>query len=71
MNDTQILNRILEILDTNVDVDWVDSDPAEEFNAMAQFITAERSRQAVDIEEKTILINGIEIKDCIGLHHDD
>mgnify|MGYP003653719626 FL=1 len=71
MNDTQILNSILEILDTNANADWVENDPVEEFNAMAQFITAERSRQAVDIEEKTILINGIEIKDCIGLHHDD
>ena len=71
MNDTQILNSILEILNTNTSADWVDNDPAEEFNAMAQFITTERSRPKVGIEGDTVLINGIEIKDCIGLHHDD
>ena len=71
MNDTQILNSILEILDTNANADWVENDPVEEFNAMTQFITAERSRPKVDIEGDTVLVNGIEIKDCIGLHHDD
>jgi len=71
MNDTQILNSILEILNTNASADWVDNDPAEEFNAMAQFITAERSRPKMGMEGDTVLVNGIEIKDCIGLHHDD
>lgn len=71
MDDTQILNGILEMLDANTNADWLANDPAEEFNAMAQFIITERSRPKSGIEGDTVLINGIEIRDCIGLHHDD
>ena len=71
MNDTQILNRILEILDANTGADWAENDPVEEFNVMAQFIRTERTKPKEGIEGNTILVNGVEIKDCIGLHHDD
>ena len=71
MSDTQILNRILKMLDTNTTIDWSDNDPAEEFNMMAQFIRTERIKPKTGLEGNIIVVNGVEMKDCIGLHHDD
>ena len=71
MSDTQILNRILKMLDANAVAGWVDNDPAEEFNMMAQFIRTERIKPKAGVEGNIVVINGIEMKDCIGLHHDD
>jgi len=71
MSDTQILNRILKMLDTNTATDWSDNDPAEEFNMMAQFIRTERINPKTGLEGNIVVVNGVEMKDCIGLHHDD
>ena len=45
MEDTKILDEVLEMVDTNVIVDWIGNDPAEEFREIGKFIRGERVKE--------------------------
>ena len=44
MNDTQILNKLMEMFETNTNVHWYWSEttPADEFEAMMDFVNTSR-----------------------------
>lgn len=45
MEDTEILDAVLNMVDTNVVVDWIGNDPAEEFREIGKFIRDERAKK--------------------------
>ena len=45
MEDTKILDEVLEMVDTNVIVDWIGNDPAEEFREIGKFIRDKRVKE--------------------------
>ena len=38
MNDTEILDEVLDMLVTNEDADWIGNDPVTEFREIGRFI---------------------------------
>ena len=45
MTDTEILDEVLDMVETNVNGDWSGNDPAEEFQEIADFIRNKRTKK--------------------------
>jgi hypothetical protein len=45
MEDTKILDAVLDMVDVNVNGDWCGNDPAQEFQEIANFIRDERTKK--------------------------
>lgn len=51
MDDTSILDQVLDMVVTNVNGDWCGNDPAEEFQEIANYIWDKRAKQEIKNDE--------------------
>ena len=47
MDDTSILDQVLDMVDANVNGDWCGNDPAQEFQEIANYIRDKRAKKGV------------------------